>query len=134
MLPFSLSGFEIQEIHRVETTVVITARALRPTAICFLGVDDLAFRRSHTYGTILVNLETHRPVDILSDRTAETLSRWLKEYPGVELISRDRSSEYARLPRCLSKIALLLSQLDLFGISPCCCTLAATTLSETQDT
>jgi len=42
------------------------------------------------------NLETHRPVDLLAERTAEALIDWLKQHPGVEVISRDRSTEYAR--------------------------------------
>lgn len=61
-----------------------------------LGVDDWAIRKGQTYGTILVDLETHQPVDLLPDRTSDSLEKWLKAHPGVEIISRDRSQEYAK--------------------------------------
>lgn len=61
-----------------------------------LGVDEFAFRRGKKYGTLLINLENGTPVDLLSDRQATTLANWLKNHPGVQLISRDRAGEFAR--------------------------------------
>jgi len=60
-----------------------------------VGVDDFALHRRQTYGTIILNLETRRPVDVLEGRDAETLVNWLREHPGAEIIARDRSGAYA---------------------------------------
>jgi transposase len=61
-----------------------------------LGVDEWAKRRGHSYGTILVDLETHEPVDLLPEKSAESFAKWLIDYPGVEIVSRDRDVEYIK--------------------------------------
>lgn len=60
-----------------------------------LGVDDFSFCKRKTYGTILLDLERRIPIDLLPDREATTLEKWLKEHAGVEIISRDRGGPYA---------------------------------------
>ncbi len=59
-----------------------------------LGVDDFAFRRAQSYGTILVDLERHKVVDLLPERSAEVLEGWLRQHPGVRIIARDRYQPY----------------------------------------
>lgn len=60
-----------------------------------VGIDDWAIKKGRTYGTIIVDLEVHRVVDLLPDRTASTLEQWLQVHPGIEIVARDRSTEYA---------------------------------------
>jgi DNA-binding NarL/FixJ family response regulator len=59
-----------------------------------LGIDDWAWRKRHSYGTIRVDLERKQVVDLLADRKPETIAQWLKEHPGIEIISRDRGQDY----------------------------------------
>jgi len=59
-----------------------------------LGIDDFAFRRGESYGTILVDLEQRKVVDLLPDRSAGVLEGWLRRHPAVRIIARDRYGPY----------------------------------------
>ncbi len=61
-----------------------------------LGVDDFAWKKCHRYGTLLVDLERHKIIEVLADRESATLERWLRAHPEVEVVSRDRGKEYTK--------------------------------------
>lgn len=60
-----------------------------------LGVDDWAFRKGVNYGTILIDMETSRPIELLASRERSDLKQWLKKYPNVKIVTRDRASSYS---------------------------------------
>ncbi len=60
-----------------------------------LGIDDFALWRGRKYGTILVDIQSHRVIDVLPDRSAETAGAWIAAHPEIELVSRERGGDYA---------------------------------------
>lgn len=64
-----------------------------------IGIDDWSWKKSQTYGTIIVDLERHVVIDILEDRTVETCTKWLRHHPEIEVVSKDRCGLYAKAAR-----------------------------------
>src|SRR5262249_1842774 len=64
-----------------------------------IGIDDFSFRRGRKFGTIVVDLQTHKVLDVLADRTADTSAAWMAAHPEIELVSRDRGGDYAAAAR-----------------------------------
>lgn len=64
-----------------------------------VGIDEWAWHRGHRYGTLIVNLDTHRPLVRFPDRDQRTLATWFRKYPEIQVVSRDRNGVYATAAR-----------------------------------
>lgn len=88
---------------------LLTKRYLnQPAPVCSstIGVDDFAFKKRHTYGTVIVDESTHNPIAVLDGRDGESLKDWLRQNQHVTTVTRDRASAYAKaveevLPDCM---------------------------------
>lgn len=77
-----------------QDTLLCLLRVPPPESVPCLGVAEFAVRRGRSYATILIDMSTHRPVDVLADRTAHTFAAWLREHPEVRVVGRDRAGSF----------------------------------------
>src|SRR5216683_42758 len=94
-------GTRLAERLAIQTspTTILRRIMVLPTAaieqVSELGIDDFAFRRGRKFGSILVDMQSHKVIDLLPDRKAETAKAWMKGHPEIKLVSRDRGGDYA---------------------------------------
>ena len=89
------SGLGVSASRQVLLRLVMAAPDPQAASPRVVGVDDFAIRRGQHYGTLLIDIETGAPLDLIEGRDAQPLADWLAAHPGVEVICRDRSGSYA---------------------------------------
>ena len=97
----SLSGIPISS-----STVLRDLHRLCPSSyedVREIGVDDWAWRKGVTYGSIVIDLKEGRPIDLLGDRETDSFREWMQAHGQVELVSRDRSTDYSSAIAALDK-------------------------------
>lgn len=99
------AGARVSEQLGMPVTAPQLIRSLRRvivppfSTVRVVGIDDWCWKKGQTYGTILVDLERRKPIEVLADRQAETVEAWLRLHPEIEIVSRDRGGEYAAAAR-----------------------------------
>lgn len=79
-----------------DTVLRIVKRTLVavPTQLKVVGLDDWAIRKGQRYGSIIIDQETHRVVELVKGRLSDDIQPWFKAHPEIEIVTRDRSTDY----------------------------------------
>ncbi len=77
-----------------------------PADCAIIGIDDWTLARGHRYGTIVVDLERRRPIELLAERDGATVKAWLNTQSHIEIVARDRGGAYAEAVRTVMPHAL----------------------------
>jgi transposase len=99
------AGARLARAFSMSTSAETVLRGIRravlpaPAPPRVVGIDDWAKRKGSRYGTIVVDLERHAPLELLPDREAATVQHWLAAHPEIAIISRDRAPQYAEAVR-----------------------------------
>ncbi len=93
----SISGYVGLPVSPSTILRVIKRVNIQPNSLTsgVIGVDDWAFKKGRTYGTVIVDLKRKEVIDLLPDRESGTLAEWLKKHPEIKTVSRDRYGPYA---------------------------------------
>ena len=95
-----ISRFLAFPVSRSTALRTLTAQPLSPVRVPrVIGIDDFALKRRHRYATVVIDAETGERIDVLPDRTLETVRNWLRAHPGAEYVSRDGSGSYGEAIR-----------------------------------
>jgi len=95
------AGRRILRCFQIRTSGDTLIRIMRGTTpvlvdqVQMVGIDDWALKKGRDYGTLIVDLEKHQVVDVLLERTAQVVHDWLQQHPHIQLVTRDRSTDYA---------------------------------------
>jgi transposase len=72
-----------------------TEEVLDKESVVRICIDDFALKRRHRYGTLMVDIDTGRIIDMIESREKDDVAKWLATYPKILVVSRDGSQQYA---------------------------------------
>ena len=92
-LGYERSGDSLLDLLR---RIDSTEKEIKNQSLTHIGVDDFSFCRGVDFGTVICDLKTHRPIEILASRSTQAFKEWLEKHPSVQLVTRDRATTYTK--------------------------------------